>query len=318
MKLALVFPGQGSQHVGMGVPLAGAFAAARDVFEEVDEALGRNLFRIMAEGPEADLTATQNAQPALMAMSMAVVRVLQIEGGFAPSEVAAFAAGHSLGEYAALAAAGTLSLADAARLLDARGAAMARAAEANTGGKGGMTALLGVALATAEQAASAAAADTGATCVVANDNAPGQVVISGHVAALDKAEELARAAGAKRAVRLDVSAAFHSPLMAPAADELRDALDAAEFGQALPAVIANVTAEPETDGAAFRQLLVRQVTGRVRWRETIEAMVAAEVDTIVELGAGRVLSGLGRRIHRELSCAPIETPIDVEAFLDSL
>ncbi len=315
MKLALVFPGQGSQHVGMGKPLAEVFSAAREVFDEVDDALGRRLSRVMFEGPDGDLTATENAQPALMAVSMAVLRVLIDQGGFDVGEAAAYVAGHSLGEYAALAAAGALSLPETARLLQARGEAMQRAA---SGAQGAMSALLGADIAMAEAATARAGEETGEICVVANDNAPGQVVISGQGTALDRAEALAQEAGAKRAIRLDVSAAFHSPLMASAAAEMRDILAAADLRPPTPPVMANVTAAPVTDPEEIRDLLERQITGRVRWREGIEAMMAAGVDTVAELGAGKVLTGLNRRIHRDLATFSVETPEDVEAFLKSL
>ena len=315
MKLAVVFPGQGSQRVGMGKPLADAFSAAREVFDEVDDALGRRLSHVMFDGPDGDLTATENAQPALMAVGLAVLRVLVDQGGFDVGGTAAYVAGHSLGEYAALAAAGALSLPEAARLLQARGEAMQRAA---SGSEGAMSALLGADIVMAEEQADRAADETGAVCVVANDNAPGQVVISGHKVALDRAEALAKEAGAKRAIRLDVSAAFHSPLMAPAAAEMRDVLASADLRPPQPSLMANVTAATVSDPQQIRELLERQVTGRVRWRESIEAMVTAGVDTIVELGAGKVLTGLNRRIHSDLATFSVETPEDVEAFLNSL
>ncbi|MBT4711234.1 MAG: ACP S-malonyltransferase [Alphaproteobacteria bacterium] len=321
MTLALVFPGQGSQHVGMGMPLAEAFPEARQVFEEVDDALGRALSRIVFEGPGDDLTATENAQPALLAVSMAVLRVLTNQGGLDVGGRAAFVAGHSLGEYAALAAAGALTLADAARLLDARGAAMKRAgaqAKQDTGADGSMSALLGADIKMAEEVVDFAAKKTGQICVVANDNGPGQVVISGHEPALDVAEELAKEAGAKRAVRLGVSAAFHSPLMAPAAEVMHDVLGSADLRSPLTPVVANVTAAPVSDAEEIRELLEQQITSRVRWRETVDAMGAAGVDTLVEVGAGKVLTGINRRINRDLVTVSVETPEDVEAFLKSL
>jgi [acyl-carrier-protein] S-malonyltransferase len=301
----------------MGKPLAEAFAEARDVFEEIDDALGRPLSRIVFEGPDDDLTATENAQPGLLAMSMAVVRVLTNQGGLDVGAKAAFVAGHSLGEYAALAAAGALSLADAARLLDARGAAMKRAAE-ESGAPGAMSALLGADIKMAEEVVENAAKKTGQICVIANDNGPGQVVISGHAGALDLAEELAKEAGAKRAVRLGVSAAFHSPLMAPAAEMMHDILASADFRAPEPPVMANVTAAPVSDPEEIRELLEQQITSRVRWRDSVEAMVAAGVETIAELGAGKVLTGINRRINRDLVTVSVETPEDVEAFLKSL
>jgi [acyl-carrier-protein] S-malonyltransferase len=321
MTLALVFPGQGSQHVGMGKPLAEAFAEAREVFEEVDDALGRPLSRIVFEGPDDDLTATENAQPGLLAMSMAVVRVLTNQGGLDVGSKAAFVAGHSLGEYAALAAAGALSLADAARLLDARGAAMKRAgdqAKQNTGAAGAMSALLGLNINIAEEVVETTVKRSRKICVIANDNGPGQVVISGHPAALELAEKLAKEAGAKRAVRLGVSAAFHSPLMAPAAEIMHDVLASADLRAPQPPVMANVTAAPVSDPEEIRDLLEQQITSRVRWRDSVEVMAAAGVDTIAEFGAGKVLTGINRRINRDLVTASVETPEDVEPFLKSL
>ena len=316
MTLALVFPGQGSQHVGMGKPLVEAFAEAREVFEEVDDALGRALSRIVFEGPDDDLIATENAQPGLMAMSMAVLRVLTNQGGLDVGANAAFVAGHSLGEYAALAAAGALSLADAARLLDARGVAMSRAGARD--GDGGMSALLGVDINVVEELVDTATKTSVGFCVVANDNGPGQVVISGQGAALKIAETLAKEAGAKRVVRLSVSAAFHSPLMAPAAEAMHDVLASANLRVSQPPVMANVTAAPVSDPEEIRDLLEQQITSRVRWRETVDAMGAAGVDKIAELGAGKVLTGINRRINRDLITSSVETPEDVEAFLESL
>ena len=316
MKLALVFPGQGSQRVGMGQALAEVFAEAREVFEEVDDALDRRLSKILFEGPEDALTATENAQPGLMAMSMAVLRVMTAQGGLDVGAQVAFVAGHSLGEYAALAAAGAFSLGDAARLLDARGTAMKNAGSKDGGG--GMSALLGANIKIAEEVVENAAKTTGLVCVVANDNGPGQVVISGHDGALEVAEGLATEAGAKRAVRLGVSAGFHSPLMAPAAEVMHDVLASAGLRPPNPPVVANVTAGPVSGVEEIRDLLERQITGRVRWRESVEFMVEAGVDTIAELGAGKVLTGLNRRIHKDLVTAAVETPEDVEAFLKSV
>ncbi len=319
MKLALVFPGQGSQRVGMGQALAEAFAEARDVFEEVDDALDRRLSKILFEGPDDALTATENAQPGLLAMSMAVLRVMTVQGGFDVGAQVAFVAGHSLGEYAALAAAGAFSLGEAARLLDARGTAMKNA---GSGGAkddgGGMLALLGANIKMAEEAVENAAKTTGQICVVANDNGPGQVVISGHDGALEVAAGLATEAGAKRVVRLGVSAGFHSPLMAPAAEVMHDVLAAADLQSPNPPVVANVSAGPVSDVEEIRDLLERQITGRVRWRESVEAMIHSGVDTVAEIGAGKVLTGLNRRIHKDLVTAAVETPYDVEAFLKSV
>jgi [acyl-carrier-protein] S-malonyltransferase len=318
MGRAFVFPGQGSQAAGMGAALAGAFADARQVFEEVDDALEQRLSRLMFEGPEDELTLTENAQPALMAVSLAVVRVLQNEGGVALAEKADFVAGHSLGEYSALAAVGALQLADAARLLKRRGRAMQEAVPV---GEGAMAALLGLDLeAAAEVAAEAAAAGPAGPeiCAPANDNAPGQVVVSGHKAAVERAVELAAARGAKRCVMLPVSAPFHCALMAPAAEVMAEALAETVLRPPQIPLVANVTARPVTGPEEIRRLLVDQVTGMVRWRESVLAMKQAGVDTLVELGAGKVLSGLARRIDRELSGAAAGTPEDIEALLGSL
>ncbi len=313
MTRAFVFPGQGSQAVGMGRELAEAFPAARQVFEEVDEALKQSLSRLMFEGPEAELTLTENAQPALMAVSMAVVRVLEAEGGLDLSKAARFVAGHSLGEYSALAAASTFSLADAARLLKTRGQAMQKAVPV---GVGAMAALLGADYEQAREIAAAAA--EGEVCEAANDNAPGQVVVSGHKSAVERAVAIAAGKGIKRAVMLPVSAPFHCALMQPAADAMADAL--AKVEMALPAVpvVANVTARPVTDPAAIRDLLVAQVTGTVRWREGVLAMKEMGVATLVELGAGKVLSGLAKRIDKELAGTAVGTPADIDAFLKTL
>lgn len=297
----------------MGRELHAAFEAARLVFEEVDEALKQKLSKLMFEGPESELTLTENAQPALMAVSLAAFRVLARDGGMALGKTAACVAGHSLGEYSALAAAGTFTLADAARLLKARGQAMQKAVPV---GEGAMAALLGVELEKAEEIAEAAAAD--AVCAVANDNAPGQVVVSGSKAAVERAVKLAQEGGGARAVMLPVSAPFHCSLMAPAAEAMAEAL--ATVTMAAPAVplIANVTAQAVTDPPTIRELLVEQVTGRVRWRECVLAMKEREIDTLVEVGAGKVLSGLTRRIAREMAAVSLQTPADVEAFLKTL
>ncbi len=313
MARAFVFPGQGSQAVGMGRELAEAFAPARHVFEEVDEALKQNLSRLMFEGPEDDLTLTENAQPALMAVSLAVMRTLEQEGGVDLAEAAAFVAGHSLGEYSALAAAGTLEVAEAARLLRRRGAAMQEAVPV---GEGAMAALLGLDPEDARAVAEAAA--DGDVCAVANDNAPGQVVVSGHTAAVERAVALAAERGARRSIMLPVSAPFHCPLMAPAADVMAEALAEVTLQPPQVPVVANVTAEPTGEPEALRRLLVQQVTAVVRWRESVLAMRDAGVDTLVELGAGKVLSGLTRRIDRDLSGLPVGTPGEVEALLKAL
>ena len=310
---AFVFPGQGSQAVGMGQDLARAFAPARQVFEEVDEALHSSLSRLMWDGPAETLTLTENAQPALLAVSVAVVRTLQREGGLDLAKHAKFVAGHSLGEYCALAAAGTFALADAARLLRLRGQAMQKAVPA---GDGAMAALLGAELELARAIAAEAAEDQ--VCSVANDNGGGQVVLSGHTEAIERAIALAPAKGVKRAMRLPVSAPFHCALMAPAAEVMAGAL--AQVAMAPPAVpvVANVTAEPTADPIEIRGLLVEQVTALVRWRESVLAMQQDGVDALVECGAGKVLSGLARRIAPEMAASAVGGPAELEAFLKTL
>ena len=310
MSRALVFPGQGSQAVGMGKELAGAFACVREVFGEIDDALDQNLSRLMFEGPDDELILTENAQPAIMAVSMAVMRALSTEGSFELGTWAAFVAGHSLGEYSALSAAGCFSLADTARLLKVRGRAMQEAVPV---GEGAMAALMGLEL-DAVVAIAAEASSEGA-CAVANDNAPGQVVVSGAVAAVDKAIDIAKDKGVKRAIPLPVSAPFHCSLMAPAANVMAAALaDVAMTPVAVP-VIANVTAAPVTAPPEIRRLLVEQVTGMVRWRECVLTMRAEGVDTLVEIGAGKVLAGLARRIDKDLETVSLGTPEAVEEFL---
>ncbi|MGF1629543.1 MAG: ACP S-malonyltransferase [Kiloniellaceae bacterium] len=321
MSLAFVFPGQGSQAVGMGQVLAEAFPVARHTFEEVDDALGQTLSRLMFQGPEEELRLTANAQPALMAVSMAVVRVLEREGKLRLVDKAAFVAGHSLGEYSALAAAGSLQVADAARLLRRRGQAMQEAVPV---GEGAMAALLGldleVAQAVAAEAVQALAAEAigGQVCAAANDNAPGQVVISGHAAAVERACELAKTKGAKRAVLLPVSAPFHCSLMAPAADVMAEALAAVAVAMPEVPLVANVTASQLSDPDEIRRKLVEQVTGMVRWRESVAYMAAQGVETVIELGAGKVLTGLNKRIDRALAAQGVETPQEVEAVLAQL
>jgi [acyl-carrier-protein] S-malonyltransferase len=313
MVRALVFPGQGSQAVGMGRDLAAAFAVARHGLEEVDDALGQRLSKLMFEGPESELMLTENAQPALMAVSLAVMRVLEKEGGLDLRRHVALVAGHSLGEYSALAAAGTFALADAARLLKRRGLAMQRAVPV---GEGAMAALLGLELESVQEIAAAAAEDE--VCAAANDNAPGQVVVSGHKAAVERAIKLGAERGARRSILLPVSAPFHCALMAPAAREMEEALaDVAMVAPAVP-LIANVTAVPVEDPGAIRRLLVEQVTGLVRWRESVLTIKSEGVDTIVEVGAGRVLSGLVKRIDRDLAVASVGAPADIETFLKTL
>ncbi|ODT87581.1 ACP S-malonyltransferase [Phenylobacterium sp. SCN 70-31] len=314
MSLAFIFPGQGSQAVGMGQDLAQAFGAAREVFQEVDDALGQKLSVLMRDGPEDQLTLTENAQPALMAVSVAVMRTLEREFGVGV-EKAAFVAGHSLGEYSALAAAGALGLADTARLLKLRGQAMQRAVPV---GQGAMASLIGpkTDLALAEEAAKAGA-EVG-VCVVANDNNQGNVVISGEKAAVDRAIEKAKELGA-RAIPLNVSAPFHCPLMQPAADEMAEALAAAAIVAPRAPVVANVTAAPTNDPEAIRRLLVEQVTGRVRWRESMTWMAGSGgVTRFAEAGAGKVLSGMAKRIAPDAEATPLNAPTDLEAFAKSL
>ena len=310
MSLAFTFPGQGSQAVGMGAELAETFAAAREVFQEVDDALGQRLFKLMLEGPIEDLTLTENAQPALMAVSLAVARVLKADFGVDVSK-AAFVAGHSLGEYSALAAAEALGLAETARLLKLRGQAMQRAVPV---GQGAMASLIGP---KADVALAEAAAEGGSAvgvCVVANDNNAGNVVISGDKAAVDRAIEKAKELGA-RAVPLNVSAPFHCPLMQPAADEMAQALSGASISAPRAPVVANVTARPVLDPEAIRRLLVEQVTGRVRWRESIDWMATeGGVTRFVELGSGKVLTGMAKRIAPDAEAMAVNAPADFEAF----
>ncbi|WP_431859996.1 ACP S-malonyltransferase [Azospirillum sp.] len=313
MTRAFVFPGQGSQAVGMGRELAEAFEVARLTFEEVDDALDQRLSRLMFEGPEADLTLTENAQPALMAVSVAVLQVLQQQGGVDLRTHATFVAGHSLGEYSALCAAGAFSLPDTARLLKLRGRSMQKAVPV---GQGAMAALLGADLEQAQ--AIAADAAQGEVCAVANDNASGQVVISGATDAIDRAITLAAERGLKRSVRLPVSAPFHCPLMQPAADAMAEALEAVAINTPAVPVVANVTASAVSDPAEIRRLLVEQVTGMVRWRESVLYMKGQGVDSLVELGAGKVLAGLAKRIDKEVGAVSVGAPADVEAFLKTL
>ncbi|MCC7049662.1 MAG: ACP S-malonyltransferase [Alphaproteobacteria bacterium] len=315
MTRAFVFPGQGSQAVGMGVELAKAFAPAREVFEEVDEALGQHLQRLMAEGPEAELTLTANAQPALMAVSIAALRAVEREGNTTLAKLANLVAGHSLGEYSALCAAGSLELSDAARLLKRRGQAMQTAVPV---GEGAMAALMGMELEPAREVARAASAATGLVCDVANDNAPGQVVVSGAVAAVDKAIELAAGRGGRRSIKLPVSAPFHCRLMQPAADAMAKALAEVRIAVPVVPVVANVSAEPVDDPDHIRKLLVDQVTGTVRWRECVAAMKGRGVASLVECGAGKVLSGLARRIDKDLQASAVGTPAEVEQFLKTV
>jgi [acyl-carrier-protein] S-malonyltransferase len=314
MTRAFLFPGQGSQQIGMGKVLAEAFAPARDVFQEIDDALSQKLSRLMWEGPESDLTLTENAQPAIMAASLAIIRVLQREAGLDFTRHARLVAGHSLGEYSALCAAGAFTLADAARLLKARGRAMQEAVPV---GEGGMSALLGSEIADAE-AAAREASEQGGVCVVANDNAPGQVVISGTKATVERAGELAKAKGAKRAMALNVSAPFHSPLMQPAADAMREALALVTIRPPTVPLVANVTAAETSEPETIRRLLVEQITGRVRWRESVLAFRGIGVGTTVEAGGSKVLTGMVKRIDKELQTMTLDTPADIEAFARTL
>jgi [acyl-carrier-protein] S-malonyltransferase len=306
MSIAFLFPGQGSQAVGMGKALAEASPAARDVFAEVDDALGQKLSSLMWEGPEDELTLTENAQPALMAVSLAALRLLEQEEGLSVARTAAFVAGHSLGEYSALAAAGSFSLRDAARLLRLRGRAMQRATPV---GLGAMAALLGLDYAEAEAVAREAA--QGEICEAANDNAPGQVVVSGHRTAVDRAIALAKERGAKRAVLLPVSAPFHCALMKPAAEAMAEALAEAALESPAVPVVANVTAAPVDRPEEIRKLLVAQVTGTVRWRESMAMMAAAGVHLFCELGAGKVLTGLVKRNAPSAAGLALATPQEI-------
>jgi [acyl-carrier-protein] S-malonyltransferase len=318
---AFIFPGQGSQAVGMGRDLAAAFSAAREVFQEIDETLKQKLSRLMFEGPGEELTLTENTQPALMAHSLAVLRVLEKEGGFTLPQMAVVVAGHSLGEYSALAAAGSFSIADAAQLLKLRGQAMQQAVPA---GEGAMAALLGADMAQAEaictEAAPVPESETGECEVIepANDNGAGQIVLSGHRGAIERAVALAASKGVRRAMLLPVSAPFHCALMAPAADAMAEALENTPPSPPIVPLIANVSASKVTDPAEIRDLLVRQVTAMVRWRECVNAMVELGVDSFLEIGAGKVLSGLIRRIAPDAATMSAATPADIEAVLKTL
>ena len=308
MSLALMFPGQGSQAVGMGRDLAEAFPAARAVFQEVDEALGQKLSEIMWQGPQETLTLTENAQPALMAHSMAVIRVLQAEKGLDLAKHVSFVAGHSLGEYSALAAAGAFTIGDAARLLKLRGQSMQKAVPV---GQGAMAALLGVGLDVARKIAADAA--QGDVCDIANDNEPTQVVLSGHKTAIDRVAEVGKVHGLRRAIPLPVSAPFHCRLLQPAADAMAEALATVVVRRPIVPVIANVLAAPISDPDEIRRRLVEQVTGTVRWRECVLAMASAGVTTLLEVGSGKVLTGLAGRIDKGLKAQAVGTPPDIDA-----
>ena len=312
MAIAFTFPGQGSQAVGMGKELADNFAEARAVFEEVDEALGQKLSDIIWNGPEETLTLTANAQPALMAVSVAVMRVLEAKGLSLANKVS-HVAGHSLGEYSALCAAGTFSLSDTARLLRIRGNAMQAAVPA---GEGAMAAIIGLEHSDVEAICAQAAAD--GVCQIANDNGGGQLVISGAKAPVEKAAALATEKGAKRAIMLPVSAPFHSALMAPAALAMREALSSVGKHNPVVPVVANVRAAPVSDANEITDLLVEQVTGQVRWRETVEWFAANDVTTLYEIGSGKVLTGLARRIDKSVTGISLNTPADIDAALQTL
>ena len=309
MTIALTFPGQGSQSVGMGKAFFGQFKVAKDVFSEIDEALGQNLSTLMFEGPEDELTLTANAQPALMAVSLAALRVLEQEAGLDLKKHVAFVAGHSLGEYSALAAVGSLMLADTARLLRIRGNAMQAAVAP---GVGAMAALLGLDFEIAARVAAEAA--QGEVCQAANDNGGGQVVVSGSKAAVERAMELAKAQGARRAVMLAVSAPFHCSLMQPAADAMAEALAKVSISAPIVPVVGNVSAKAGSDPAALREALVAQVTGTVRWRESVEWMAGQGVNRFIEVGSGKVLTGLVKRIAAEAEGFSVSNPDDVVSF----
>ena len=313
MTLAFIFPGQGSQEIGMGKALADAFPAAKAVFDEVDEALGQKLSAVMWDGPKETLTLTENAQPALMAVSMAVIRVLEREKGIKLVDTVKYVAGHSLGEYSALAAAGAFSLADTARLLKLRGQAMQKAVPV---GQGAMVALLGVGLDVAQKVAGEAA--QGDVCQVANDNEPTQVVLSGSKTAIDRVAEVGKAHGVRRAVPLPVSAPFHCALMQPAAEAMADALSKVTINAPVVPVVANVVASAVSDPDEIRRLLVEQVTGTVRWRECVGYLAGNGVTDVFEIGSGKVLAGLAKRIEKSLEAMSIGTPADIDAALPKL
>ena len=315
MSKTFVFPGQGSQFVGMGKELADNFDVARQVFEEVNDAISFNLFKVMVEGPDTDLNMTENTQPALMAMSQAVLKVIEKESGKSIKDMAKFVAGHSLGEYSALCAAGVFSISDTAKLLKIRGQAMQKAVPF---GVGSMAAVIGVNFEQAMELAKEAEKQTGKICVAANDNADGQIVLSGHMEAIDKVVEIASEYGAKRCLKLPVSAPFHSPLMAPAAEVMKEALDAVVINKPSVPLIANVLAEATSDENVIKEKLVEQICGSVRWRESVMYMKAQGIETLVEVGAGKVLSGLTRRIEKSLTSVSVGSPADIEEFIKTI
>jgi len=313
MARALIFPGQGSQKVGMGKTVFDSFSEARMVYEEVNDALSQDLSRLMFEGPESELTLTENAQPALMASSMAIIRVLEVQGSLSVRDLSRCVAGHSLGEYSALTAANSLQLADTAQLLKTRGSAMQKAVPV---GRGKMAAILGLEIKQVEDIA-LSACDSG-TCEIANDNGPGQVVVSGSAEAIDKAIQIAKDLGAKRAIPLEVSAPFHCSLLEPAAEIMREALEKVVISPPIPSLISNVSATETTNPNLIRTLLFEQVTKRVRWREIIQEIKRMDVDTFVEIGTGKVLSNLNKRIDKELKSISLEHPEDIENLLNSI
>ncbi len=313
MTRAFVFPGQGSQAVGMGKELVDAFPEAKHVLQEVDDALEQKLSKLMFEGPADELMLTENAQPALMAVSMAALRVLENQGGFKLSEKATFVAGHSLGEYSALAAVGTFSIVDTARLLKTRGQAMQQAVPV---GEGTMAALLGLDMDAAKSVAEEASSL--GVCQCANDNAPGQIVISGAVAAVERAIEFAKEQGAKRAILLPVSAPFHCSMMAPAADVMAEALGVVTMNAPSVPLVTNVTATATSDPGLIKDMLVEQVTHMVRWSESVTWMSGEGVDSLIELGSGKVLSGLTRRINRDMTSMNVGSPADLELVLAAI